>query len=95
MSKTTHFDIGAWPREKATRQQEIIAKNHTISELNESIVEKPQQIKDLKRKVGLFIIILCSTVDFIVRFVAWITCTVYNACYSVVPFIMLDACGDK
>ena len=69
MSKITHFDIGAWSREKAAKKQEIIAKNRTISELNESIVEKTQQIKDLKRKVGLFINILCSTVDFNV---AWI-----------------------
>ena len=60
-----HFDIGAWSREKAARKQEIIAKNRTISELNESIAEKTQQIKDLKRKVGLFFNILCSTVDFI------------------------------
>ena len=70
MSKTTHFDNGAWTRKKAARMQEIIAKNRTISELNESIVEKTQQIKDLKRKVGLFINILCGIVDFIVRFVA-------------------------
>ena len=33
MSKITHFDIGAWSREKAAKKQEIIAKNRTISEL--------------------------------------------------------------
>ena len=45
MSKITHFDIGAWSREKAAKKQEIIAKNRTISELNESIVEKPSKLR--------------------------------------------------
>jgi predicted RNase H-like nuclease (RuvC/YqgF family) len=55
MAKITHFDIGARSRQKAAKKQEIIAKNHTISELNENIVEKTKQIKDLKRKVGAYV----------------------------------------
>lgn len=53
MPKTTHFDIGAWSREKKAKKQQIIEKNRTISELNEQISLKEQHIQELKRKVGL------------------------------------------
>lgn len=49
-----HFDIGAWSREKKAKRQEIIAKNRTIVDLNDDILGKEREIKELKRKVAMF-----------------------------------------
>ena len=48
MPKLTHFDIGAWAREKKQKKQEIVEKNSTIVNLNEEISSQESKIRDLK-----------------------------------------------
>ena len=60
MPKTTHFDIGAWAREKAMKQQEVLERNETIAELNEEIKSQESKITELKRKVCVLFLVCLS-----------------------------------
>ncbi len=53
MPKLTHFDIGAWAREKKQKKEKIVENNSTIVNINKNIRHTLQEskIKDLKRKV--------------------------------------------
>ena len=51
--KLTHFDIGAWAREKNKKKEKIVENNSTIVNRNKNIRHTLQEskIKDLERKV--------------------------------------------
>jgi DUF917 family protein len=51
MAKSTHFDIGAWAREKRKKKEKMVENNSTIVNLNKNINIQESKIKDLKRKV--------------------------------------------
>ena len=51
MAKSTHFDIGAWAREKREKKEKMVENNSTIVNLNKNINIQESKIKDLKRKV--------------------------------------------
>ena len=51
MAKSTHFDIGAWAREKRGKKEKMVENNSTIVNLNKNINIQESKIKDLKRKV--------------------------------------------
>lgn len=53
MSKSSHFDIGAWAKEKGRLKKDAIAKNETISGLKQDISKREETINELKRKVNL------------------------------------------